>query len=69
MSSHFGSSHFGSSHNASSHYGRQEAPVPPVIPEQLPGHRQWEDRYLEQARREDEEILALIMAFLEVMDD
>lgn len=75
MSSHFQSSHYGSSHFESSHFGRV-AVVPPPEPDdgsawrpEDPWQRERPDFYREQILQEDEEILAIIQAFLHVMDD
>lgn len=76
MSSHFQSSHFGASHHLSSHFGRV-AIVPPVEepddgsawrPDE-PWQRERPDFYREQILQEDEELMALVAAFLHVMDD
>ena len=68
MSSHYLSNHYGGSHYLSNHYGRFEiTPEPPEVvhpPGADPRARALRARIL----REDEEILALIMAFMESKD-
>lgn len=68
MSSHFVSAHFGAAHYESSHYGRFV--ILPEAPEVI--HPMGSDPHARALRarilREDEEILALIMAFLEIKD-
>jgi hypothetical protein len=68
MSSHFVSAHFGAAHYESSHYGRLE--IVPTEPEVI--HPMGSDPRTRALRarilREDEEILAIVMAFLEIKD-
>jgi len=68
MSSHFASAHYASAHYASSHYGRLV--IVPIEPEVI--HPMGSDPRTRALRarilREDEEILAIIMAFLEIKD-
>lgn len=61
MSSHFASSHYGPSHHLSSHYGRL------IEDEQVHPPGMGRGRRLE-IDREDEEIMAIIMAFLQLKD-
>ncbi len=69
MSSHFLSGHHGAGHFASSHFGR--VAVVPTEPEVI--HPMGSDPHARALRarilREDEEILAVIMAFMEIKDD
>jgi len=68
MSSHYGGSHFASSSYLSSHYGR--VIVVPPEPEQI--YPMGSDPAMLARRRrilrEDEEILAVIVAFMETKD-
>lgn len=68
MSAHFQAAHFGASHFLSSHFGRGEIIETPVEPVHPIG---WGDEGRKQRiiRDEDEVIIALIMAFLEIKDD
>jgi len=61
MSSHYGGSHFASSHHLSSHYGREVIIPSPFTPSPTfpPGMGRQA-----QIIREDEEIMAIIVAFL-----
>jgi hypothetical protein len=69
MSSHFVSAHFGAAHYESSHYGRG-AVIPPTEPEVI--HPMGSDPRTRALRarilREDEEILAIVVAFMEIKD-
>jgi len=79
MSSHFASSHFGASHYASSHFGRALVAVLILEP---PGGSSDPARLAQQIApkvadpmlrakllREDEEILTIIIAFMETLDE
>jgi hypothetical protein len=69
MSAHFQSAHYGASHYLSSHYGREVLiELPDFTPE--PTFPPGMGRKVRQKRimEEDEVILAIIMAFLEVKD-
>ena len=66
MSSHFTSSHYEASHYDSSHYGREVVPV--EIPPDLvhpPGTSVYRRNKIME---EDEAIMAVIIAFLEMKD-
>jgi hypothetical protein len=69
MSSHFLSGHHASGHFGSSHFGRLGI-VPPTEPEIV--HPMGSDPAMLRRRRrilrEDDEILAIIMAFMETKD-
>jgi hypothetical protein len=69
MSAHYGGSHYASNHYLSNHYGRTVV-IPPE-PEQV--HPMGSDPRAAALRarilREDEEILAVIMAFMQTKDD
>jgi len=69
MSSHYASSHYGSSQYLSSHYGRETViEIPPEFtPEPVypPGMGR---RRHKQIMEEDEVIMAIVMAFLEIKD-
>ena len=69
MSSHYTSSHYGGSHYLSSHYGRL---IEVEVEEEgstaglgLPS----EPRRRERARRDEKDLIAIILAFMEVRDD
>jgi hypothetical protein len=69
MSTHHLSSQYGGSHHLSSHYGRLG--VVPTEPEVI--HPMGSDPHAAALRgrilREDEEILAVLMAFMQIKDD
>jgi len=68
MSSHHLSSHHAASHYLSSHYGRLGiVPPEPEVIHPMGADPRW--RALRaRIRREDDEILAIVMAFMEIMD-
>ena len=69
MSSHFLSSHHASGHHASAHFGRLGI-VPPIEPEvihPMGADPNWQARR-RKILREDDEILAIVMAFMETKD-
>jgi len=73
MSSHYESSHYGASHYLSSHFGRTGVtpPVPPITPEPTypPGMGEAEQLRHRRILQEDELLIALVTAFLDVKDN
>ena len=67
MSSHYLSSHYGGSHYASIHFGG----VVPFTPEPVhpPGAGRMDPGLRRRILEEDETIMAVIMAFLQIKDD